>query len=187
MPERAPCQEPSGSVGRAGWTPAGSRMTTSSAGIFGTIAPVAQSGPRVPLVTRLCRKLGAHGGVPNQASRGPSPGPELAPVDQRHGCPEPKPRPPLATEQQSATSDLESSQHERGASEGPRPPAGHRPMAGGRRPRRACLRRGAPWGPGRGCCPPRWADCGTICDERGRRRPARQVERAGHPFARAEP
>ena len=130
MPERAPCQEPSGSIGRAGWTPAGSRMTTSSAGIFGTIAPVAQSGPRVPLVTRLGRKLGAHGGVPNQASRGPSPGPELAPVDQRHGCPEPKPRPPLATEQQAATSDLEAPQHERGASEGPRPPAGHRLIYG---------------------------------------------------------
>ena len=183
MAERAPSREPSGSVGRAGWTPAGSRMTTSSAGIFGTIAPVVQSGRRVPLATRLGRKLGAHGGVPHEASRGGSPGPELAPVDQRDGCPEPKLRPALATKQLCTTSDFSCAQREQMASVGPRPPAGHRPMAGGRRPRRARLRRGAPWGSGRGRCPPRWADCGTRRDERRRRRPARPVEGADQPLA----
>ena len=159
MAERAPCREPFRGVGRAGWTPSGSRMTASSAGILGTSAPVVQLGRRVPLLTRLGRKLGARGGVPNEASRGGSKAEQKAPLENRDDCHEPKLRPPLAAKQQCTTSDLECAQHEQRASVGPRPPTGLRPTAGGGRPRRARLRRGAPRGSGRGrwrCPPRRW-------------------------------
>ena len=181
--ERAPCPWPTSGVDGAGWTPSETRKTAASAGIFGTIAPAAQPLQLLPIITCLTPKLGASSGVPDEASRGGSPGPELAPVDQSDGCPEPKLRPPLVAKQLCATSDSPCAQHERGANVGPRPPAGHRPMAGGRRPRRARIRRGAPWGSGRGRCPPRWADCGTRRDERRRRRPARPVEGADQPLA----
>ena len=147
------------------------------------IAPVARLLHPAPLLTCVARKWGASGGVPDEASRGASLAEQIAPMQNGDGCPEPQPRGPFAAKHQASTSDLQAAQHERGASVGPRPPAGHRPMAGGRRPRRARLRRGAPWGSGRGRCPPRWADCGTRRDERRRRRPARPVEGADQPLA----
>ena len=107
------------------------------------------------------RKLGAHGGVPNEASRGDSCTSELAPLHRRDGCPEPKPRPPLAAKHGASTSDFWAAQPEQRASVGPRPPACLRPTAGGRRPRQARLRRGAPRGSDRGRCPPRWGGGGA--------------------------